>query len=153
MVIRKAGAKDLDAVMRLERASPTAPHWGVKVWEELLGKRDEFWSARVVLVAVVDGAVVGFVVGQCVGFVAEMESVVVGDAARRGGVGRALVGALREWAVAQGAEVVELEVRESNDAVGFYTKLGFVEQGRRVRYYSDPVEDAVLMVLKQGNSE
>jgi ribosomal-protein-alanine N-acetyltransferase len=46
------------------------------------------------------------------------------------------------------AEVV-LEVRASNQsALGLYRVLGFVETGRRPRYYADPQEDAVLMRLQ-----
>ncbi len=39
-----------------------------------------------------------------------------------------------------------LEVRASNRAaIGLYNSFGFNESGRRQRYYSDPIEDAVLM--------
>ena len=39
-----------------------------------------------------------------------------------------------------------LEVRTSNGAAqGLYRAGGFVECGRRLRYYADPEEDAVLM--------
>jgi ribosomal-protein-alanine N-acetyltransferase len=41
-----------------------------------------------------------------------------------------------------------LEVRASNQAaLGFYRGQGFRETGRRPRYYADPEEDAVLMLL------
>jgi [ribosomal protein S18]-alanine N-acetyltransferase len=46
---------------------------------------------------------------------------------------------------ATGSESVVLEVRESNhSARKFYEKWGFEETGHRKRYYSHPVEDAVL---------
>jgi len=39
-------------------------------------------------------------------------------------------------------------VRESNSgARAFYSSRGFTEQGRRKNYYSQPVEDALLLVL------
>jgi ribosomal-protein-alanine N-acetyltransferase len=44
---------------------------------------------------------------------------------------------------------VFLEVRESNRAaIAFYDKHGFAKTGRRVRYYQDPVEAAILMEKK-----
>jgi ribosomal-protein-alanine N-acetyltransferase len=44
---------------------------------------------------------------------------------------------------------VTLEVRASNHpALALYRSLGFVETGRRPRYYVDPVEDAVLLSLE-----
>ncbi|MCI9078818.1 MAG: ribosomal protein S18-alanine N-acetyltransferase [Lachnospiraceae bacterium] len=39
-----------------------------------------------------------------------------------------------------------LEARESNaPAISFYKKMGFIEIGRRNRYYKEPCEDAVIM--------
>jgi len=46
---------------------------------------------------------------------------------------------------------VELEVRAGSlGARRLYEGLGFVEVGRRVRYYDEPVDDAVLMRLELG---
>jgi ribosomal-protein-alanine N-acetyltransferase len=43
---------------------------------------------------------------------------------------------------------VLLELRASNrPALGLYRTLGFVDAGRRSRYYQEPVEDAVLLRL------
>jgi ribosomal-protein-alanine N-acetyltransferase len=93
-----------------------------------------------VLVAEVDGEVVGFSVWQAAaeGEV-ELLNLAVAEKARRQGVGRALVEAMtgkRIW----------LEVRVSNErAIRFYESLGFVRRGLRRNYYRDPVEDAVVM--------
>jgi ribosomal-protein-alanine N-acetyltransferase len=39
-------------------------------------------------------------------------------------------------------------VRASNEkAIALYSKLGFRNSGRRTKYYRDPEEDAVLLVL------
>jgi ribosomal-protein-alanine N-acetyltransferase len=44
---------------------------------------------------------------------------------------------------------VILEARASNQpALRLYRALGFVETGRRPRYYADPIEDAVLLRLQ-----
>ena len=49
----------------------------------------------------------------------------------------------------QGAEFLSLEVRPSNlAAVGLYTKLGFVQEGRRRNFYRDPTEDALLLTRR-----
>jgi ribosomal-protein-alanine N-acetyltransferase len=109
-----------------------------------------------VFVAEVEGSVVGFVVVSCAAGVAEVESVAVMGSVRRQGVGRALCVAAMEWARGRGAERMELEVRASGEAaLGLYRALGFVEVGRRRGYYRGPVEDAVLMELRQevGNRE
>jgi ribosomal-protein-alanine N-acetyltransferase len=52
---------------------------------------------------------------------------------------------------AAGASEFILEVRASNEqARGFYRSLGWRENGRRPRYYTDPEEDAVLMSGELG---
>ncbi len=63
---------------------------------------------------------------------------------RRRGIARALVAELCR----DDARVVFLEVRESNaPALALYGALGFTELDRRVRYYADTGEDAVVMQL------
>ena len=43
------------------------------------------------------------------------------------------------------ARTILLEVRESNSAARkLYEKCGFVQSGRRQRYYKQPEEDAIL---------
>ncbi len=78
------------------------------------------------------GFAVGKVIGVGCGEFGELESVAVEAAARRGGVGRALCGAVVEWCRERGAAVVELEVRAgSGGAIALYEGLGFVVAGRR----------------------
>lgn len=56
----------------------------------------------------------------------------------------ALVGAARE----RGLFEISLEVRESNvPAIALYEKFGFVAMGKRPRFYTSPVEAAIVMVL------
>jgi len=79
----------------------------------------------------------------------ELETVVVAQAERRRGAGRALCLAVVEWCRVEGAERVDLEVRAgSGGAVTLYEDLGFGVTGHRRGYYSDPVEDALLMALR-----
>lgn len=96
-------------------------------------------------------AVVGYVVGDVTpNFgrdIGHVKDLAVAERARKQGIGRSLlVQSLVTLAVA-GAEVVKLEVRESNDpARTLYRDVGF-EVARRVpRYYQDG-EDALVMVL------
>lgn len=145
--LRDANAADLPALLQVERSCSGAIHWSEAVWQEVLLSR----PLRAVLVAEDAGAVVGFAVGVLLAGVAELEHLCVLAAHRRAGVGRALVEAVATWAQSQGCSSVELEVRASNEAaIRLYARLGFVAQGRRPRYYSDPVEDAVLMTLPLG---
>ena len=88
----------------------------------------------------------GKVVGVRPHVFGEIESVVVRAAERRAGVGTALCRAVMAWSMEEGAGEVDLEVRAgSAGAVRLYEGLGFLAVGKRVGYYSGPVEDALLM--------
>mgnify|MGYP000270382361 CR=1 FL=1 len=61
-----------------------------------------------------------------------------------------LSGSMLMLAEAQGIHLVHLEVREGNgSARRLYQRLGFLEDGLRKNYYTDPQENAVLMTKKQ----
>lgn len=72
----------------------------------------------------------------------------VQESMRRRGVGEALVTEALRLGLEQAATRAVLEVRASNDPAGsLYARLGFVQVGRRPRYYTNPIEDALLMEL------
>jgi ribosomal-protein-alanine N-acetyltransferase len=67
---------------------------------------------------------------------------------RRQGIGEMLLIRAIELAQGRGEELVTLEVRVSNTAaIAMYEKYGFVEVGRRKRYYSDNGEDAYILTI------
>ncbi len=90
---------------------------------------------------------VGYLVGTVVADVAEIVNLAVHPSWRRQGIGQALVlAALEHWRCC-GAEQVGLEVRAGNTAaLTLYSRCGFEAAGRRCGYYTDPHEDAVVLV-------
>jgi ribosomal-protein-alanine N-acetyltransferase len=75
----------------------------------------------------------------------EAEILTIGVAVRRRGIGRGLMEAGFARAREMGAVVMHLEVAAGNvAALGLYAALGFVEVGRRRRYYAGG-EDAILL--------
>lgn len=145
--VRAGVAADLAGVVALERATAEAPHWAESEYAVLVGDGGDY-VRRCLFVAEAEGALVGFAVGSIVADVGELESVAVDLRVRRGGVGRALCGAVRDWCRREGAVSVELEVRAaSGGAIDLYRGVGFVAVGRRSGYYSEPLDDAVLMRL------
>jgi ribosomal-protein-alanine N-acetyltransferase len=73
-------------------------------------------------------------------------NVAVAPAWRRQGLARWLLGFAMRKAAREGASRAFLEVRESNrEALSLYEGLGFVRVGARRGYYSEPLEDAVLL--------
>ena len=96
-------------------------------------------------------AIAGYLVMQQTAESAEVESLAVRPQWRRQGVAAALLQQGLERARRRGAREAYLEVRASNTAAqSFYLRCGFVEFGRRERYYHQPDEAAALMrrVLK-----
>lgn len=145
-VIRQMAAADIDAVLVLEGKTPEAPHWKRLEYERCLGASDYGNFARAAFVADDGGKVVGFSVGKLVAGVCELESMAVDCEARERGIGAALVTAVTDWARANGAARIELEVRASNArAIRLYERAGLCREGLRTGYYHSPDEDAVLM--------
>jgi ribosomal-protein-alanine N-acetyltransferase len=138
---------DLDAVLAIAAALPTAPGWPRESYAAALdsGARPQ----RVAVVAESAGSVVAFAVAVLVAGEGEIESIAVARGHQRQGIGAALLDALRKALEAAGALAIVLEVRESNRAAaGFYARAGFREVGRRRGYYRDPIEDALLLRLE-----
>jgi ribosomal-protein-alanine N-acetyltransferase len=91
----------------------------------------------------------GFLVARLLPPQAELEIIAVDPRVQRRGLARKLFDELVYKLGLAGITEVVLEVRASNrPALALYRSLGFVETGRRPRYYADPEEDAVLMSLQ-----
>jgi ribosomal-protein-alanine N-acetyltransferase len=78
-------------------------------------------------------------------------STIASDVKWRGrGIGELMLLAMIERSIELSASMVTLEVRASNVvAQNLYRKYGFVNVGRRARYYRDNNEDADLMTVEQ----
>ena len=129
----------MPAVLAVERAVFADP-WSARDFDDTVAARVPFF------VAVVDGAVSGYVVAHYAADEGEILNLAVVEGRRRCGLGRALaeraLAALAEREVRQ----VYLEVRASNaGAKALYEGLGFRTVGRRAKYYQRPVEDAVIL--------
>ncbi len=148
MPIRPAIAADIPALRAIEAQAGTAAHWSDEQYQALF--RPE--PRRLVLV-LEEGGVLGFLVARPIGVEWELENIAVAEAARRRGLGAALLGRLLELIREEGGESLYLEVRESNLAArALYEKWGFAQAGLRRGYYDHPVEDAILYRLPLPNS-
>ncbi|ADV81776.1 GCN5-related N-acetyltransferase [Terriglobus saanensis SP1PR4] len=138
-MIRRAVLGDIEAMRELATEAKEAPHWLEADYRALV-------EVGVSGVAEIEGVLAGFICGRVLlpGLEAELESIVVAKKYRRQGVGKAL----SDWLLhAIAAKEVRLEVRESNAAArSMYRAMGFEDVGLRRGYYSQPVEDAILML-------
>jgi ribosomal-protein-alanine N-acetyltransferase len=80
--------------------------------------------------------VVGFALARVVAGEAELLLLAVKPGRQRHGIGQLLLDHFASDAASRGADRLHLEVRDGNHAVKLYSKLGFVEVGRRKNYYS-----------------
>jgi ribosomal-protein-alanine N-acetyltransferase len=137
---------DLDQIVAIERASFPNP-WSAEMFDEELDNRlCHIFVAREQTPAGV--RVIGYVCFWL--FLAEMHllNIAVDPAARRQGMGAALLSHALDFAAAKGAKMVFLEVRRGNDAAqAMYRRYGFRSMGVRPRYYEDG-EDALVMLLE-----
>lgn len=67
---------------------------------------------------------------------------------RNKGVGTAIIQALETEAKKRSGEFISLEVRPSNKAIELYIKLGFQEEGRRKNFYTNPLEDGLILTKR-----
>jgi ribosomal-protein-alanine acetyltransferase len=144
--VRAARSADVPAIVALEADAFPLDPWS----ENLIGQGvDRTLPTVSLLVAEAgeDREFAGYAVVSVVDVDAELQRIAVPEALRRGGVARALLGAVLAHAAHLGAERVLLEVREDNLAArAFYARSGFTELGRRPRYYRDGTTAVVLVV-------
>jgi [ribosomal protein S18]-alanine N-acetyltransferase len=139
---------DLDAVLAIEADSFHQP-WTKEHFLHEIGATHSF-----PLVAIApDDIIAGYICPMLVIDEGHILDVAVSLAYRGLGIGRLLVERVLRDCRDAGADFVSLEVRPSNaGALALYGALGFVETGRRKRYYHDG-EDAVLMEYIFSTSE
>ena len=144
-MIRGACADDLSAIMRIERESFPTDAWSETMMAEELSSPHGHY-----VVYEADGAVVGYAGLRALAGAsdADVQTIALDTAARGSGHGRALLHALLDEAARRGAREVFLDVRADNAvATALYVSEGFVEIGRRPRYYQPDDIDAVVMKL------
>ena len=98
-------------------------------------------------IVAVDGLqVVGYVGSQSVMGEADMMNIAVSSQHRQKGIAQNLVRRLIEALLSKEVYSLTLEVRASNEpAKALYSKLGFLQVGRRPNYYRNPKEDALIL--------
>jgi ribosomal-protein-alanine N-acetyltransferase len=143
VVLRRAEKVDVDRVLEIEKEGFAHP------WSRALVEREleHAWSRLLLAEDGAGGPVVGYIVFWIVHDEVHVLNVATTVAARRRGVGRALMIAAEEEGGRNGARLSTLEVRRSNaPAIALYVDLGYRQIGVRPNYYAEEHEDAIVMV-------
>ena len=144
--IRPAGLDDAPAIARL------AGELGYPSTEEEIRERLCILLAgerHLVAAAVAGGEVVGWIAAEerlslDAGERAELTGLVVGAAARRAGVGRALVAQAERWAAARGLGLVTVRSNAARlESHPFYERLGYV-RSKTQHYYRKSLPGALV---------
>jgi len=133
---------DVDPLLDVERSLFGREAWSAETfWSELAA------PGRTYLVAhAPDGEVLGYAGVAAGASEADVQTIAVLPAAQGGGVGRLLLAALVDAAVAAGSTALLLEVRADNSrARDLYARNGFEQIAVRRRYYQPDDVDAVIM--------
>ncbi|HIX91420.1 MAG TPA: ribosomal protein S18-alanine N-acetyltransferase [Firmicutes bacterium] len=142
IITRLARADDIPDLCRIEAECFSEP-WSESSFTEFFGQ-----SYSTAYVALHGDTVVGYA-GMYITFgEGNITNVAVSYRWRRLGAGRRLIDSLARH---DGVDRLLLEVRESNlPAITLYKSCGFVIDGTRRGFYSNPREDAFLMSLDAG---
>jgi ribosomal-protein-alanine N-acetyltransferase len=133
LVLREGGARDIADMMTV-MSDAFLPAFG-EAWTrgQCLGILDlpRVWLT----LASVDDQPAGFALARTVVDESELLLLGVRPAYRGRGIGGALIERTLAVALASGARILHLEVRQGNDALRLYNRIGFREVGRRPGYY------------------
>lgn len=144
MTFREMLVEDLDQVMEIEN-DLISPPWTREGFFTFLLKDENMF-----FVVEEKGQILGYCSMQTVLDEGDILNVAVIRDRQKEGIGYFLVDSMLMLAAARGIHIVHLEVRESNgSARRLYQRLGFKEDGFRKNYYTEPVENAVLMTKTQ----
>lgn len=136
------GDADLDGVLRVEAESFTNP-WTREMYTWELQNRS---VCHIYVVRTADSPVAAFCAFWLVFDEIHINNVAVLPQFRAQGIGTALLQHVLIEARRLGATRATLEVRASNAAaLRLYERLGFYVAATRKHYYSNPVEDALIL--------
>ena len=148
--ISKMTEHDLLEVVEIEETSGLS-RWGWSAYyAELQGR-----NSHLMLVArtgsqerSLRSKVAGYIVARMGAEELHINNVAVREHYRCRGVGRRLIDRILEEGKRSGVKAAYLELRAGNRAaLALYQKCGFRVTSRRKSYYSDPIEDALVMTI------
>jgi ribosomal-protein-alanine N-acetyltransferase len=143
--IRPIETRDLEPVMAIQSACLEIAQWTTRDYANVVRGTMTGWVAEE------KGSVGGFIVARQVAGDLEILNFAVRPERRNRGIGASLLREALAWGATFSAQKAFLEVRASNlAALRFYEHHGFEVTGRRPRYYSAPIEDALVLAAPIG---
>lgn len=140
MKIEKMTSAHIKQIASLEKMCFVHP-WSEKSIEE------ELFNENALFLVCTDGErVLGYIGMSFVLDEGYIYNVAVDENFRNRGIATSLINELVVFAKKNSFSFLTLEVRESNaKAISLYSDFGFVKEGERKGYYSEPKENAIIM--------
>ncbi len=144
-IVRAMNSADLTEVSRISNECFSAEGWSEKLFSDALLLEDKY--IMMCAVSAESGEILGFITLSRVLDEVTLEDIAVSPSHRKKGVARELISsAIAELSGV--ASFITLEVREKNSsAISLYNSVGFETVGLRKNYYSEPLDNALLMTL------
>lgn len=145
LTIKEIEKKDIKRIHQLETEGFPDP-WSIAGIGESLEQ-----PCTVLLGAWLSDLLAGYVICYCAADELEIARIAVDPAVRRKGTAASLLAALKDICLERGIRKILLDVRQSNKAaIRLYEKAGFIRDGVRKNFYTQPAEDAILMSFGFG---
>jgi ribosomal-protein-alanine N-acetyltransferase len=139
-VVRPMQFTDLEAVAEIEKRTFSLP-WSLAIFSGQLAR-----ETGICFVCEIDRRLVGYLLADMFVDVWHLMNLAVDAPYRRRHIAAGLLEAYFAVTERRGHRGHTLEVRVSNTAaIELYRSFGFVSTGVRPRYYTDDLEDAVIM--------
>ncbi len=138
-------AQDVPQLEELETLTRLC-FWGSENYIRFLTQTEYFGSKAVATVKSQTSRMIGFYLARSVVENLELLKIGVYPQFQNKGIGARLLDNALSEGIRRGCQRCYLEVRMSNEsAIRFYLNHRFRVAGERANYYSDPVEDALVM--------
>ncbi|QMV43256.1 ribosomal protein S18-alanine N-acetyltransferase [Cohnella cholangitidis] len=140
---------DIDAIVEIEQEAFTAP-WSAEAFRNEL--TNNLFAKYMIMES--DNDIIGYGGMWLIIDEAHVTNIAVRTQFQGKGYGRSLLTEMMKTAYFLGARRMTLEVRVSNErAQSLYRKMGFSPSGVRPAYYSDNMEDALIMWADLGTDD
>lgn len=141
VTLREALRSDIEGIYQIERACFSTP-WSKEALLDDLEVEDKLY----LVAEAEDGKIIGYAGSWLVLDEGQITNIAIHPEHRRAGYGSKMTRKLTQMLRKQGMKHIFLEVRVSNIAAqAMYRRLGFTAVGVRKQFYSDPVEDGLIM--------
>ena len=142
MEIRRALPRDASAIADAEREI-FSDAWSERSITDAIST-----EGAMCYVAEKDGKTVAYVLGRIIAPEGEIYRIATLPEYRGRGIAYRLLSYAHKTELGRGLETLFLEVRSQNTAaLALYRAFGFANMGIRKKYYKDPVDDAIVMLL------